>query len=164
MSIETILRSHLARYPDMRIQDLYKLIHQAAMGSEHAILNPEGAQKWMERELAELGVGPDEAVIDLISADEQIMRVHLRPYVAQGGDPETLLNGFIRTANEFHGDKDVLKNYWKTAKEIEHFSLANIDGFFEPLEAQNFPAVHHSLDYERFYRPAYRVVWRKFIA
>jgi hypothetical protein len=34
--IETVLHSHIARYPALQIQDLYKLLHQAAMGSEHA--------------------------------------------------------------------------------------------------------------------------------
>lgn len=133
------------------------------MGSEHAISNLEGVQKWMERELIEMGSGPEEAIIDPISADRQIVRVHLRPFVAHGGDPETLLKCFIRTANEFHGDHDVLKKYWKAAKKFSYFSVADMDALFESMRMQNFPAVHHSPEYESSYRPAYRVVWRKFL-
>lgn len=164
MTFEAILHDHVARYPSMQIQDMYKLIHQAALGSEHAISDPESVRKWMERELAEMGTGLDEPVIDPISEEEQIVRVHLRPFVAQGGDPDTLLDAFIRTANEFRGDTRVLKKYWNTATAMQYFPSTMMDGFIESMDARNYPAVHHSLEYERLYRPAYRVVWRKFIA
>lgn len=163
MTIEVVLRAHFLRYPAMQIQDVYKLVHQAALGSEHAISSSEGARKWMERELAEMGTGPDEPVIDPISDDEQIVRVHLRSFVMEGGSPQILLNAFIRTANEYRGDIQVLKDYWKTAIGTQHFPSAEMDGFIESMQAQNYPAVHHSPEYERSYRPAYRVVWRKFI-
>jgi len=163
MSIEAVLRNHFSRYPAMQIQDVYKLLHQAALGSEHAISDPEGAREWMKRELAELGSGIDEDTIDPISPDGEIVRVHLRPFIAQGGDPETLLAAFIRTANEFHGDKTILEIYWKTATELRHFSSEAMGGFIESIRAEDYPAVHHSVIYENTYRPAYRVLWRKFI-
>jgi hypothetical protein len=147
----------------MQIQDVYKLIHQAALGSEHAISDPESARNRMERELAEMGAGLDEPFLDPISEDEQIVRVHLRSFVAQGGDPDMLLDAFIRTANEFRGDIQVLKNYLNIAKTTQHFPSAAMDEFIESMQARNYPAVHHSPEYERLYRPAYRVVWRKLI-
>ena len=147
----------------MQIQDVYKLIHQAALGSEHAISDPESVRNWMERELAEMGVGSDEPVVDPISEDEQIVRVHLRPFMEQGGDSDKLLDAFIRTPNEFRGDIQVLKNYWNTAVAMQYFPSAEMDEFIESMQAQNYPAVHHSPEYERLYRPAYRVVWRKLI-
>lgn len=163
MTGKDVLRSHILRYPAMQVQDLYKLIHQAAMGSEHAIATPEGARSWLRRELAEMGAGPDEETIDPISADGQIVRVHLRPFMAHGGDPEMLLSSFIRTADEFRGSYEALEAYWKLAKEIQHLAVTEMDRFFELMNTQNFPAVHHSSEYESQYRPAYRVVWRKFI-
>jgi len=163
MSIETILRDHFSRYPAMQVQDVYKLLHQVALGSEHAISNPEDARKWMERELAEMGSGYDEVTIDPISPDGLIVRVHLRPFIAHGGDPETLLSAFIRTANEFHGDKNELESYWRTAKEMMHFSSEEMDEFMEPMCARNYPAVHHSVAFTSTYHPAYRVVLRKLL-
>lgn len=163
MTLEVILRSQIARYPAMQIQDLYKLIHQATLGSEHAISSAQAAHEWLQRELAEMGTGPQEPMIDPISADGQIVRMHLRPFVEQGGDPETLLNAFMRTANEYRGDLQVLEGYWHAAKDIRHFPLAELDEFIESMQARKYPAVHHSAEYERLYRPAYRVVWRKFI-
>ena len=164
MRFEAILSAHFTRYPAMQIQDVYKLVHQAAMGSEHAISSPEGARNWMERELAELGVGPDEPVIDPISDDGQIARVHLRPFVAGGGDPRILLDAFIRTANEYRGSVQTLKDYWNFATGIGFYSVAEMNDHIQSMQAQNYPAVHHSPTYERLYHPAYRVVWRKFIS
>jgi hypothetical protein len=147
----------------MQIQDLYKLIHQAAMGSEHAISSAQAAREWLKRELAEMGPGPEEPMIDPISADGQIVRVHLRPFVEGGGDPETLLHAFLRTANEYRGDRQVLEEHWHAATDIRHFPPAELDEFIEAMRVRKYPAVHHSTEYERLYRPAYRVVWRKFI-
>ena len=110
MTIKTVLHAHFSRYPAMQIQDVYKLLHQAAFGSEHAISNPEGARQRLENELAEMGVGPDEPIFDPISADEQIVRVHLRPFIAQGGDPEMLLMAFIQTAEEFRSNRQILND------------------------------------------------------
>jgi len=164
MAFEAILRAHFARYPSMQIQDTYKLIHQAAMGSEHAISDPEAARRWMEHELAGMGVGPDELMIDPISNDKQIVRVHLRPFMAQGGNVVALLHAFIRTAGEFRGNIQTLKNYWIIAADIGYYSLAEMDDFMRAIQEQDYPAVHHSSQYETLYRPAYRVIWRKFLS
>ena len=164
MTFESILRSHITRYPAMQIQDVYKLVHQAALGSEHAVSSPEHARQWMEREIAEMGAGPVEPVIDPISEDGQMLRVHLRPFVAQGGNPEILLDAFVRTANEFQGNVEYLKKYWKIATGIEHFSTVEMGKFIRSMQVQDFPAMHHSSEYESLYRPAYRVVWQKFYA
>jgi len=156
--IETILRSHLSRYPAMQIQDLYKLLHQAAMGSEHAVTNPASARNWLKRELAEMGEGPTEPLIAPISADGRIARIHLRPFVAAGYDPDLLLEAFIRTANEFHGDVLLLEQYWQAAIATAKFPAAEMEEFIRSMKEQNYPAMHHSSEYEKLYRPAYRVV------
>jgi hypothetical protein len=162
MSFKSTLLSHLARYPAMQLADVYKLIHQAALGSEHAIRDPESAHNWLTRELAEMGEGPTEPLLDPLSDKAGILRVHLRPYIASDGDPAQLLKAFIRTANEFHGDTQTLENYWHIATSLGHFPAAEMEAFIQSMRAQNYPAVHHSSKYESLYRPAYRVVWQKF--
>ncbi len=159
--LESILKSHLIRYPDMQIQDFYKLIHQAIMGSGHAVTDPEGARLWLERELVEMGDGIPEPPLDPISADGQMARVHLRPFLAQGGDPQKLLSAFLRTANEFHGDEAILKSEWDIATRMEIFPPAAMDDFIQNL--QGYPAVHHSALYTQRYRPAYRVVLKRYL-
>jgi hypothetical protein len=156
--IEKVLQNHLARYPSLQMQDLYKLLHQAALGSEHAVSDSGSVERWMTRELAEMGEGMPEPVIDPISHNGEIVRIHLRPYVAAGHDPVMLLDAFIRTANEYHGDPQFLEQYWQQAVATSSFPASEMDAFFQGLKGKGLPAVHHSAEYERLYRRAYRVV------
>jgi len=156
--IETVLHSHLSRYPTMQIQDLYKLLHQAALGSEHAVKNLESARNWLTRELAEMGEGPSEPLIDPISPDGRNMRIHLRPFIEAGHDPDALLHAFIRTANEHHGDMRMLERFWHAAISLSNFPVEETGDFFRSMKEQNYPTAHHSSEYQKSYRPAYRVV------
>lgn len=158
MMITAILRSHLSRYPAMQIQDMYKLIHQATMGSGHAVTNPVATRNWLTRELAEMGAGPPEPMIDPISPDGGIVRVHLRPFVAAGHAPNLLLDAFVRTANEYHGDVRLLEGFWQAAIFLSNFPIEEMEEFFRSMKEQNYPAVHHSSEYQKLYHPAYRVV------
>lgn len=161
MSFAVILGAHIERYPDMQIQDVYKLMHQAAMGSEHAVESQEYARAWMFRELSEMGVGQMEPVIDRISDD--IVRIHLRPFVAGGGDVEALLTAFIRTANEYRGNFELLESYWENSSHLLSYSASEVNAFIKIKRAEGFPAVHHSAVFENNYRPAYRVIWKAFL-
>lgn len=168
MTIESILRSHISRYPGMQLQDVYKLLHQAALGSEHAVLDAQAARNWLARETTEMGAGPAEALIDPISPGDDIVRVHLRSFIASGGDLEHLLAAFIQTANEWRGEIQQLEAYWAAAGRLASqsqipFTPAELDAFIAPLKEQGYPAVHHSPEYVRNHRPAYRVVKRGYL-
>ena len=157
--LEAIIKSHLARYPVMEIQDVYKLIHQATMGSGHAVSNPEMTRLWLENEVGELDYPPDvpnEPMLDPISADKQILRVHLRPFISQGGNLQRLLAAFIRTANEYHGDQRLLRSEWDSASRLNIFPVSAMEDFIQDLSG--YPAVSHSKSYVQHYHPAYRVV------
>jgi len=163
-----ILAGQVARYPRLALVDLYKLIYQAALGSEHAIHDVAAARNWLNRELAALGEGQNEPILDPISPNGHIVRVHLRPYIAAGGDPVTLLNAFIRTANEYRGSQATLVRYWSYAKRLAEtgelpFPPAALASFLAGAQAQQFPAMHHSPAYRETYHPAYRVIARHFL-
>jgi hypothetical protein len=167
-TLSRVLRNNIARYPAMQVQDLYKLLHQAAMGSEHAIQDQQAARSWMERELAGMGTGPDDPLVDPLSPDGQILRLHLRPYLRARKDPERVLQAFIRTANEWCSSIHTLKKYGEVAAQLAQAGIGmirqdEIGIFFDKMEAQGFPAIHHSDVYRRIYRPAYRVVARQFM-
>jgi hypothetical protein len=158
----------MARYPRLAIQDLYKLIYQAAMGAEHAVPDVAAAQDWLERELRQLGDGPEEPVVETISPDGCMARVHLRPYVAAGGDPAALLTAFVRTAKEHGGTREQLRRYWSSAIRLAAmggllFSQTDLRSFWADVEVQGFPVVHHSAGYRAAYKPAYRVIRREFL-
>ncbi|MFH2102368.1 MAG: hypothetical protein ABIJ39_03310 [Chloroflexota bacterium] len=162
-SLTAILQEQLTRYPKIEVGDLYKLLHQAALGSEHAVRDEQAARSWLEGELREMAPGPDDPLLDPISPDERILRVHLRPYLRTGRDPETLLLAFVRTANEWPGSTETLRDLGAAAAEWLGASSVPLMGeawwaFFAGMEAQGFPATQHSETYRSLYRPAYRVV------
>jgi len=166
--LRRILVDQIARYPQMEIQDLYKLLLQAVMGSEHAIRNFDAAHSWLKQELTNLREGPDEPTIDVISPDGTIVRVNLRPFIQSGGDPSSLLDAFVRTANEYRGTTERLWSYWSFAERLAEegelpFERTDMRTFFKLVQEDDFPAVHHSTRYENAYHPAYRVIKQDYL-
>jgi hypothetical protein len=147
----------------MEVQDLYKLLHQASLGSEHAVEDAAAARAWMAREIAALGTGPDEPLVDTLGAGGRYARVHLRPYLAAGGSPARLLAAFVQTANAAPLDTGRLACARAAALGLARAGAlpwpeAAIAGFFSEQARAGDPAVHHSPAFEAPYRPAYRLV------
>jgi hypothetical protein len=143
-------------------------LFQAAMGAEHAVQDDAAAHRWLWHELQGLSNGPEEPLIDPVSPDGSLVRLHLRPYLAAQGDPAALLDAFIRTAREYRGSMDVLRRYWHTAERLATagllpYALGPLQHFFAAVQADGFPAVHHSAAYTHAYRPAYRVIVYDFL-
>ena len=162
------LIAHSNRYPRWSVADLYKLIYQAAMGAEHAVANEAGARKWLLDEISKLGSGPEEPLVDIISPDGAVVRVHLRPFVRAGKNSEQLLDAFLHTAHEFHGSVQLLENYGRNAVQeategIFPFNADEVAAYMGRMKENGFPAIHHSPSFEAEYCPAYRVVARDFL-
>jgi hypothetical protein len=158
-----IISDQLTRYPKMEVQDIYKLIHQGAMGSEHVVDDFASAQTWLEKEIANMQPGPDEPVVDPISIHGEIVRINLRPYIKAGGNQSTLLNAFMKTVKEYKGSLEQLMMCWSYFEKMVQrgnldFSEDEVNDFMDQMSANAFPAVHHSKSYEESYHPAYRVV------
>ena len=167
-ALRHILGGQIRRYPQMQPVDLYKLLHQGSLGSEHAVPDEAAVRAWLERELAGLGDGPEEPEIDPISPGGEIVRVHLRPYLAAGGDPERLLEAFVCTAREFVGSKEQLRSWGEAAERMAQegllpFAPDELGRLLRDGEELGFPAAHHSRLYQELYRPAYRVVAALFL-
>ena len=159
MKIKDILQYHQIRYPAMQAQDAYKLIHQAASGPAHAVTDPEAPRAWLEQEVQDLLDPYPEPAIDPISPDGTLVRVHLAPYLAAGGSIEQLLKAFITTSREFPVDHSHLQAYLDTALPL----FPELESLLETIKTQGFPAVHHSKAYRAAYKPAYRVVLKKYL-
>lgn len=166
--MRAILIEHAQRYPLWEVADLYKLIFQRVMGSEHAVADGVPVGKYLYQELKQLGSGPKEPLIDPISMDGAIVRVHLRPFVRRGLDVQALLQAFIRTANETQGSGEMLDDYGMAAIELARegvlpFGIEETTLWFRSMKTENYPAVHHSQRYRMRYQPAYRVVAKVFL-
>jgi hypothetical protein len=85
-----------------------------------------------------------------------------------GGEPESLLQAFIKTANEYHGSTMRLDQYLQIIEEIVekgelHFQLDNLRSLIKEMKSSGYPALHHSPQYEAAYKPSYRVIARQFL-
>jgi hypothetical protein len=163
LAIRHLLQRHLARYPLMRMTDLYKLLFQAACGPEHAVRNEAEALARLDLEVAALESDSDEPVIDPISPDGSLARVHLVPYLGAGGLLSDLARAFVLSAREFAGSRQRLEGYWEIARQEARAAALPFDGrglvrYWAACARLGFPAVHHSLAYRAHYRPAYRLV------
>lgn len=157
-----LLGAHSARYPGLGLEDIYKLLHQAALGPAHAV-EALAARGRLAQEAGELGAGPDEPLVDPISPDGRLARVHLRPYLAQGRDLNTLADAFAETARTWTPSIDKLAKFCGCLGDLADaggIACARTDvvAYMNARAAEGWPAVRHSAAYRAAWRPAYRVV------
>ena len=158
----------LDAHPKAGISDLYKFAQQGIRGSEHAVGARAEAAAWMTRELRELDTLPatiDEPLVEPLPPDGRFVRVNLRPFIARGGDPETLLDAFVKTANA--PASDVAEFSCAAAAAARTLAArgesASARAFFEARRKSGYEATHHSPEYGAAYRPAYRVIARAYV-
>ncbi|MEO8156655.1 MAG: hypothetical protein ABI648_02585 [Betaproteobacteria bacterium] len=161
--VSQLLSAHLARYPAMQLDDVYKLLHQAALGPGHAVANPVAARKRLDEEIAALGEESAELLQDVISPDGRLGRVHLRPYLASGGDRDALHRAFVETANSYPASPDKLAKFCGCLGDLAAaggipFAREEVVTYFGKIASDGYPAIHHSEAFRNAYRPAYRVV------
>ena len=161
--VSQLLSAHLARYPAMQLDDIYKLLHQAALGPGHAVDNPAATRKRLDDEIAALGEAPAELLQDVISPDGRLGRVHLRAYLASGGSAEALHRAFVETANSYPASPDKLAKFCGCLGDLASaggipFSQREVVAYFDKVAQAGYPVVHHSAAFRAAYRPAYRVV------
>ena len=158
-----LLTRHLARYPGMRLEDIYKLLHQAALGPGHAVRDAAEAWQRLEAEISALGAGPLEPERDVISPDGKLARIHLRTYVAGGGDARRLCDAFVATANAWPASTDRLAKFCGCLADLAAaggipFPRQDVVEWFERIAQAGYPPVHHSAGFADRHKPAYRVV------
>lgn len=163
-AVVTLIQRHLRRYPQSHFHDVYKLLHQAALGPGHLISNKKKALEWIERDLDSAGPETPAPLAESIHPEGAMVRLHLHPYAAHGGDLRALRDAFARAAEQPASGADALAHWWdvfcRWAAEVcdDRFDVRELRLFGEAYRRQQWPAVHHSRAYEAAYRPAYRVL------
>lgn len=163
-----LLSHHLRRYPLMQLDDVYKLLHQAALGPGHAVDDASSARKRFDAEVAALGSGPEEPVADSISPDGRLARIHLRAYVEAGHSLDSLFDAFVHTAQKFPASQDKLGKFCACLGDLAGaggipFAQTRVVEYFNAIAKKTYPAVSHSPAYREAYKPAYRVVSLDFL-
>jgi len=164
-----LIDGHVARYPAMALPDAYKVLHQATMGSEHAVPSRDAARAWLADELEGLGGGPEEPLVDPLGENSRVVRIHLRPFRAAGGSPERLLDAFVETAAQVTPDPGALACALDalvsgSASRDRPWDATEAAAYVRDRAAEGYPAVHHSDGFVAAYRPAYRVVGVELVA
>jgi len=165
------LRSHVRSHPEAQAVDLYKFLHQGVLGPGHMISDRESARGVLHREIAGLQCtespqGAGESLLEALDPDGQVLRVHLRPFLAAGGHPDSLAEAFIRSASAFDpvtGQERLVRLWRELLPGLAGLlqDPGGLDSLDTALRDAGYPMVRHSEAYRSAYSPAYRVVLRR---
>jgi hypothetical protein len=159
-----LLRQHLGWYPQMQLEDVYKLIYQAVLGSEHLVSSAEQFSHYLELEFQHLQPDPHQQLFEPLRTDGSLLRLNLRPYKSRHLNSSALIHPFLMTAKLASGTRAELEATWQAFSQLCHpgklavFDTTGLHQFTQLLEQQGYPALHHSETYRRLYQPAYRLI------
>jgi hypothetical protein len=150
---------------NVHIEDAYKYLYQATRGGEHAAPDRESAKKWLDSEWGNLGPTPkDDPTWEPLCPGSEIGRLNLRPFKAGGGKADDLLDAFFASAREYKTEPSTFAAAWAELGErlkkgrigeLDHAAWKKLD---EEMKRKKYPAIHHSADYNKANRPAYRIL------
>ena len=161
--ISNLTSQHIARYPNLELIDLYKLLHQSALGASHASAADDILEKEFNLEWDNLTGVHVEPAIDPISPDGKIARIHLRSYLSQDYSKDDLLMAFIRTANAHSVSQEKLKKFCNCLRDLSKakqlpFNPEDTEAFLNDVENKDYPTLRHSNIFKKEYEPSYRIV------
>jgi len=154
----------VASHPEAEAVDLYKFLHQAMFGPGHAAPDRAQAAKALDSELADLGpLMSSEAWCDTLGGDPMLVRVNLRPFVANGFSSDALVEAFVATASAVRADPqqmgvalDLVVQWLQTDSRQD--LGRDLQELARTMAKQGYPTVHHSAAYRQAYKPSYRVI------
>ena len=168
-SLLELLKLHLGWYPLMEPRDVYKLLYQGVMGSEHLLASQLEFIRYLRSEFEPLKTDPGQILFEPIRTDGKLFRVNLRSYKSRWLGLDSLFSPLIETAQLITGTQGELRMVWQdfiqlcTNGQFVNFKLDTLQQFSCWLEQIEFSAVHHSEVYEHNYQPAYRLISARFI-
>jgi hypothetical protein len=162
-NIYSAVLAEAKKYPKLEIRDLYKLAYQAAMGNEHIMNDTAAARIYLDEELASIDSSSREPLIEYLISDSSIIRINLRAFKARQGNSLKLMEAMIQTASNVQPSTDLLQQLWSNIETLAEeqkipFNKMELDEYFQKMERQNFPAVHHSKVITDIYQPSYRII------
>jgi len=169
------IERQLQQYPESRVQDIYKSFCQDNLGPGHLIPNPEAASAYLMSELKTYQEDLDNARYT-IPAEHYVpvgdagnyVRVDLSVVLDSLVDAETLLDAFVRSANEGKTlTTDKWKKKWATVATVIRKDFPTIPdaaadlAAIDSLMAEGHYILHHSPIFNETYHPHYRIVARE---
>lgn len=162
--LDNILVSHFHNYPKMQPQDAVKLIYQNEFGASHMLRDQKKARALLHEEMSTLLPNAKQPLYEMIG--NGLCRLNLAACVARHIDENLVFQLFVDAAAHTHGEK---RSFYEKLRVLEELAEAD-ETPFDPIDLDIFlmhykdrgcPAVHHSVEYQIAYAPAYRLVLQK---
>jgi glyoxylase-like metal-dependent hydrolase (beta-lactamase superfamily II) len=165
--VQQAVREQLKKYPESRLQDIYKSFFQDYFGPEHLIPDTAMAAAYLRQELAESDITPADVFIEPVGWEGRFYRVNLSAVKENKISFSVLLDVFVRSAG--HAAKPPLPVWqaqWdEIVSHIDALQLhlpdyeADKENLRQILQSGHY-AVHHSEAFNKAYHPHYRIVSR----
>lgn len=159
MSFNQYLTKQLELHPAMQYQDFIKLCYQAAFGMEHLLENRVAALKFLEEEYIST---PAENIALYEEISDDYMRINLGAWKYRGLPIEWLFTIFTAASGCHDDNTDRFNKYLQICRE-KITETEEWDKYIFDYNSQGIRPVHHSENYRRFEKPAYRLVHKKFL-
>ena len=114
-----------------------------------------------------LGTEYERIIIDILEDLFQIDRINIRAAKAHGISREKIHEEFMELGRTFPQRPELLRELWEEVSRhiVDSQNLVQnpeaLEKFNAVLEENDYPAMHHSEDYRKNNRPAYRLVGNK---
>jgi hypothetical protein len=138
------------------------------MGSGHLLNNKSRAKKILSEEWKTLNkVLKGEPLLEMIDPLGIVLRVNLRVYKKIGGDLNRIFNVFLNSAKEIKENKMRLIKYWENILNLNNllkqpFSTVKLNDFWNEVQNNDLPLIHHSEAYVDANQPSYRIIHIKY--
>ncbi len=173
--VREAISKQLECYPESRVQDIYKSFCQDNLGPGHLIPNPEQARAYLLSELKEYQEDLENGKytkpqLRYVPVGDQghYVRVDLSVVLDGLVDADTLLDSFVRSANEGKVlSEEAWKQKWSDVADVIRHHFPGIPGAAGDLAAidslikAGHLILHHSEAFSEAYHPHYRIVDRQ---
>lgn len=161
----SLLCEHISKYPEAKVEDIFKFLHQSTFGCEHLVSSFETALSRINSELESLNV-PRSQLVEKLDGD--FSRVSLS-CIKNDLKSETLARLFLLSSLEPKEDTTSLEARLNVTRDmikegVLPFSLDEFEEKRAKWRKKGYPALHHSDKFRNEYHPAYRVISNKYVA
>lgn len=172
MEFRDFFLEQIKRHPAMEPQDAIKLCYQAAFGAEHLLQDKEAAYRYLEEEYFAVEEVSAEPLYEWIHPN--VCRVNLAAWKREKLPLEWLFRMFSMTADDLPEDGrqtflecvetvETLLAEGPADRQTTGMTKIKWQTFLSEYPIYQPVAVHHSEEYRRKERPAYRLVSSRFV-
>jgi hypothetical protein len=163
-SVKQLVEAHQRQRPGLQAQDIYKMLYQACFGVGHLLSDSMEVQRYLVDEISSLDSSiSSEPLIERISTSGDMVRLNLRPFKELNLDPGSVVQLMFRSAEQTPQDTLRFFREWNEFSALVRFDVlrfpqGDVELWDSRIAQGILMPVHHSEQYSREYKPAYRVV------